>query len=100
MEGPPGLSGRTKITAIFGDPVEHSLSPAMHNAAYAALKMDRGYLAFRVRADDLRAALQAIPALDIVGVNLTVPLKERTARMLKNLSNEARRLGAVNCIVN
>src|SRR3984893_5445242 len=88
------LGGRTKITAVFGDPVEHSMSPAMHNAAYAALGLDRLYLAHRVSPQGLRAALEAIPALGILGVNLTVPHKEEAARMLKDLSAEAKLLRA------
>jgi shikimate dehydrogenase len=94
------ISGRTGITAIFGDPVQHSMSPAMHNAAYAALKLDRVYLAFRVTPENLRTVVQGIPALGILGVNLTVPHKETAARMLKNLSAEAKLLRAANCIIN
>jgi shikimate dehydrogenase len=48
LSAPISIGGRTGITAVFGDPVEHSMSPAMHNAAYAALWMDRVYLAFHV----------------------------------------------------
>ncbi|MGH7880905.1 MAG: shikimate dehydrogenase, partial [Candidatus Binataceae bacterium] len=94
------LSGRSRFTAIFGDPVEHSLSPAMHNAAYAALGIDRAYLAFHVTPDRLRNAIRAIPALGLLGVNLTVPHKQRAARMMVHLSAEARTLGALNCVVN
>jgi shikimate dehydrogenase len=89
----------TRLTAIFGDPVEHSLSPEMHNAAYAALGMDRAYVAFRVSPAALRAALGAIPALGILGVNLTVPHKEHAARLIRDLSGEARILGTVNCVI-
>src|SRR5271170_2390148 len=88
------------VAAIFGDPVAHSKSPAMHNAAYAALSMNRTYAAFRVTPANLAAALRAVVPLGIVGVNLTVPHKEVAARYLKNLSAEARMLGAVNCVVN
>jgi shikimate dehydrogenase len=88
------------VAAIFGDPVGHSKSPAMHNAAYAALGISRTYAAFRVTAGNLAAALRAIPALGIIGVNLTVPHKEAAARLIKDLSGEARMLGAVNCVVN
>lgn len=98
--GPPVIRASTRLTAIFGDPVEHSLSPAMHNAAYAALGIDRAYVAFRVPPSSLRAALNAIPALGILGVNLTVPLKEHAARAIRALSDEARLLGAVNCVIN
>jgi shikimate dehydrogenase len=96
----PTPRATTRLTAIFGDPVEHSRSPEMHNAAYAALGMDRAYLAFRVSPPALRAALAAIPALGILGVNLTVPLKEHAARLIRDLSDEARILGAVNCVIN
>ena len=94
------ISGHTATAAVFGDPVEHSLSPAMHNAAYAALGLDRIYLAHRVKAEDLADAIRAISALGIIGVNLTVPHKEAAARFLKDLSDEARLLRAVNCIIN
>ena len=72
----------------------------MHNAAYAALGMSRTYAAFRVTSANLAPALRAIPALGIIGVNLTVPHKEPAARLIKDLSGEARMLGAVNCVVN
>ncbi len=77
------------------------MSPAMHNAAYVALAMDRVYLAFHVTPENFRAALHSIPALGILGVNLTVPHKEAAARLLKNLSAEATKLlRAVNCVIN
>lgn len=94
------LSGHTQLTGIFGYPVKHSLSPAMHNAAYRTLGMDRSYVPFQVKPGDLRTALRAIPALEIVGVNLTVPHKERGARIVDKLSAEAKTLGAINCVVN
>lgn len=94
------IGGRTTITAIFGDPVGHSMSPAMHNAAYAALGMDRVYLAFHVTPENLAQAIRAAPALGILGVNLTVPHKEAAARILSDVSAEAKLLRAVNCIVN
>ncbi|HEY6419262.1 MAG TPA: shikimate dehydrogenase [Candidatus Binataceae bacterium] len=94
------IAATTQLSAVFGDPVEHSLSPAMHNAAYAALNIDRAYLAFHVRAEELATALRAIPALNILGVNLTVPHKERAAALIKDLNAEARLLAAVNCVVN
>jgi len=98
--GGPALGGATRIAAIFGDPVEHSLSPAMHNAAYAALGIDRAYVAFHVTRPMLAAALRALPALGIIGVNLTVPHKERALALIAKLSVEARMLGAINCVVN
>jgi shikimate dehydrogenase len=94
------LSGRTLFAAVYGDPVEHSLSPAMHNAAYAALGMERAYGAFRVAPQRLGEALRAVVALGMLGVNLTVPHKERAARILPKLSDEARLLRSVNCVIN
>ena len=94
------ISGRTRFTAVFGDPVEHSLSPAMHNAAYAALGIERVYLAFHVAPEHLNDAIRALPALKIAGVNLTVPHKENALAMMADLSEEARMLGAINCVVN
>ena len=93
------IGGGTGLTGIFGDPVAHSASPAMHNAAYAALGMDRAYVPFHVVPEQLPAALRAIRALGLRGVNITVPHKERTARLVKRQSVEARSLGAVNCVL-
>jgi shikimate dehydrogenase len=100
MDPPRTLGGKTQLAAVFGDPVEHSLSPAMHNAAYAALGIDRAYAAFHVAPERLREAIRAIPALGIIGANLTVPHKERALRLMAHLSDEARTLGAINCVVN
>jgi shikimate dehydrogenase len=90
----------TAVAGIFGDPIEHSKSPAMHNAAYAALGMSRTYAAFRITSANLASALRAIPPLGIIGVNLTVPHKQAAARLIKDLTGEARMLAAVNCVVN
>ncbi|MGH7906791.1 MAG: shikimate dehydrogenase [Candidatus Binataceae bacterium] len=97
---PKAIGSTTKIAAVFGDPVEHSLSPAMHNAAYAALGMDRIYVACQVKTERLAAAIRSIAALGLIGVNLTTPHKQLALRVVKNLSDEARVLGAANCIVN
>jgi shikimate dehydrogenase len=94
------LGATTRLAAVFGDPVEHSLSPAMHNEAYAALGLDRVYVAFHVTPALLAAALRALPALEIIGANLTVPHKERALKLVAKLSAEARMLGAINCVVN
>jgi shikimate dehydrogenase len=76
------ISGRTRFTAVFGDPVEHSLSPAMHNAAYTALGIERAYLAFQVAAAELHDAIRSLRALKIAGVNLTVPHKESAVALM------------------
>ncbi|HVO24979.1 MAG TPA: shikimate dehydrogenase [Candidatus Margulisiibacteriota bacterium] len=94
------ISGRTQVVGIIGDPVAHSLSPAMHNAAFRALKLDYAYVAFPVLAAQVRQAMDGIRALGIAGVNVTVPHKERVIKWLDTVSPTARRAGAVNTIVN
>jgi len=94
------ISGRTRIVGIIGDPVAHSLSPAMHNAAFDALHLDFAYVPFHVRRDALRAAIAGIRALGVAGVNVTVPHKEPIIPLLDSVSDTARRVGAVNTIIN
>ncbi|MCK4928743.1 MAG: shikimate dehydrogenase [Methanosarcinales archaeon] len=85
------------LYAVFGDPVEHSLSPVMHNAAFAALGMDCEYHKFRVTKDDLNEAINGAKAMGFGGLNLTIPLKEKAIRLVEpDLLAEA--IGAVNTI--
>ena len=90
----------TRLLAVFGDPVEHSLSPAMHNAAIASLGLDYVYLAFRVRLTDLARALDGVRSMGIPGVNLTIPLKRAACELVDHLSRDACDAGAVNTVVN
>jgi shikimate dehydrogenase len=94
------ISGRTKITGLFGYPVEHTLSPAMHNAAFKALGLDYCYVPFPVHPDYLEGAVRAIRALNLSGVNVTVPHKEKVIKFLDEVNEEASFIGAVNTIVN
>lgn len=94
------ISGRTKITGIFGYPVEHTLSPAMHNAAFKALGLDYCYVPFPVHPDYLKDAVKAIRALNLCGVNVTIPHKEKVMPLLDEINEEASFIGAVNTIVN
>lgn len=89
-----------QVFGVFGDPIGHSLSPAMHNAAFSALKMDCVYHAFRVRPENLEAAILGAEAMGFGGLNLTVPLKE-TALKTKHVEPDllAEKIGAVNTIV-
>jgi shikimate dehydrogenase len=93
------ISGSTRVVAILGDPVAHSRSPAMHNAAFAALGLDWVYVALRVPPAELRAAITGVRALGIAGLNVTVPHKERIVRWLDDVSTAARQIGAVNTVV-
>jgi shikimate dehydrogenase len=92
------VSGSTKVCCLIGDPVEHSLSPLIHNAGYQALGIDFIYIPFRV--SDLKPAMEAIRTLGIRGVSITVPHKVAALQYLDNIDDEAREIGAVNTIVN
>lgn len=84
----------------MGFPVEHSLSPAMHNAAFRRLGLDYCYVAFSVRPDGLEDAIRGVRALGLRGVNVTVPHKERVVPLLDEVDDEAALIGAVNTVVN
>ncbi len=83
---------------VIGDAVRGSLSPRMHNAAFAALGLNWCYVAFPVTRDGLGDALRALPALGIAGVNVTVPHKEAALAYLDETTDDARAIGAVNTI--
>ena len=86
-----------KIYGILGDPVAHSLSPVMHNAAFEILGMDSVYLAFRVSKPDLEAAIKGAKSLGIAGLNITIPLKEQ-ALVFVDADEVTKRIGALNTI--
>ena len=92
------ISGHTKVFAVLGHPIGHTLSPVMHNAAFQALGMDAIYLAFDVHPDRLLSVLAAMKDMGLGGVNITVPLKEVAAKGLPQLDDSARLLGAVNTV--
>jgi len=83
---------------VLGDPVAHSLSPQMQNAALRACKIDMQYARFHIRANELRSALRSLRALDFVGVNLTVPHKIAAFAQIDRAEESASRAGAVNTI--
>jgi shikimate dehydrogenase len=89
----------TKICAVIGNPVEHSLSPAIHNAAYAELDLDFVYVAFRV--EDLKSALAGMRALEnFRGLSVTIPHKIEALKYLDRVEDVDRRIGSINTIVN
>ena len=96
----PLINGQSRVVGIFGDPVAHTRSPAMHNAAFRASNLPYVYVPLWVRPPDLRNAVRSIRALNLAGVNVTVPHKERIVRYLDTLSTEAELCGAVNTVVN
>ena len=93
------MSGATKVVGIVGWPVEHSLSPAIHNAAFHALDLDWAYVPLPVRPGDIDTALAGLRALGLVGANVTMPHKRDAMRACQELTEDARLTGAVNTLV-
>ncbi|MDD5590729.1 MAG: shikimate dehydrogenase [Dehalococcoidales bacterium] len=94
------ISGKTRVCGVIGDPIEHTMSPVMHNAAFGALGIDYVYLPFRVQKGDLGQALAGARALNLAGLNVTIPHKVAVISFLDELDPIAERIGAVNTIVN
>ena len=94
------ITGATRVVGIIGDPVGHSRSPAMHNAAFDALGLDWVYVALPVPRGQGAAAVQAVATLGLAGLNVTMPHKADAAAACDDLSSEAAALGAVNTVVN
>jgi shikimate dehydrogenase len=99
MAGERGIGGGTRLAGVIGWPVEHSRSPQMHNAAYAALGMDWAYVAMPVEPARLEQALRGAAALGFVGLNVTIPHKQATAAICDELSPEARRADSANTVL-
>jgi len=93
------IDGHTEIVAVIGDPIEHTLSPAMHNAAFDALGMNWVYIACHVKPAGVRDAVEAVRALNWRGMNVTVPHKQAVMEGLDELSDAAKAVGAVNTII-
>ena len=94
----PRLTGSTRLVGVLGDPIAHSRSPAMHNAAFAALGLDWCYVPLHVVPERLEAALRGLIALGFVGANVTIPHKERAAELAAELTPAAQAIGAVNTL--
>lgn len=92
------ISSSTKLYAVLGHPIAHSLSPQMQNAALRQMGLDAVYLAFDVRPERLLDALKIMNELGFGGVNLTVPLKEVAFRGLRDMDPAAKHLGSVNTV--
>lgn len=92
------ITGKTAIYGIFGFPVEHTFSPAMHNAAFVRTGLDACYVPFAVRPERLGDAFRAIVPLGLRGLNITVPHKERVIPFLDDVAEDAKLIGAVNTV--
>jgi shikimate dehydrogenase len=98
QSGQSEINAATRLCAVFGSPIAHSASPAMHNAAFAALGLNWRYLAFEVNPKNLRAAIEGAKAMNFAGINLTVPHKLLAVEMVDELDESAKKWGAVNTI--
>jgi shikimate dehydrogenase len=92
------ISGATRVAGVIGDPVRHSLSPVMHNAAYRVLGLDWVYAAFEVPDGQTAAALDAAALLGFVGLSVTMPHKAASAKRCDEVTARARRLDSVNTV--
>ncbi|NJK36790.1 MAG: shikimate dehydrogenase [Oscillatoriales cyanobacterium RM2_1_1] len=92
------IQGTTKLLGVIGDPIQHSLSPVMHNAAIAHLAVDYVYLPFPVKGEALLATLDGFRAIGLVGFNVTIPHKQAIFPLLTEISPLAQALGAVNTV--
>jgi len=99
MKSITNINTGTKLCAVIGDPVAHSMSPAIHNRAFAALGLDYVYLAFRV--EDVRAVVGFMRTIDnFRGMSVTIPHKVSIIKHLDNVADVDRRIGSVNTVVN
>ena len=89
-----------KTYCIIGDPVHHSLSPGMQNAAFAAMGLNCTYIAFRAPAGELEDSIESLRAINIAGFNVTIPHKVEAMKYLDELDPTAKRAGAVNTVNN
>ncbi len=89
-----------KTYCIIGDPVDHSLSPAMHNAAFKALHLNCTYIAFRIAKDELEAGIQSLRKANIAGFNVTMPHKVAVMKFLDELDETCLKINAVNTVNN
>lgn len=94
------ISGATRTFGVFGDPISHSLSPAMHNEVLAMSGIDAVYVPYHVKPAQLASAVAGIRAMNIWGVNVTIPHKVAICAHLDEIDPEARLIGAINTVVN
>ncbi len=95
----PVISARSCVAGVIGSPVSHSLSPVIHNAAFAAHGDDWVYVAFEVRPEDAGAAIDAVRVLGIAGLSVTMPHKELVIDALDHVDSQAAVVRAVNTVV-
>ena len=92
------IKGTTKLLGVIGDPITHSLSPIMHNAAIAQLDLDYVYLPFPIKPAQLPVAITGFAAIGVVGFSITIPHKQAIIPLLSEISPVAQAVGAVNTV--
>lgn len=92
------IDGKTKILGVIGDPIEHTFSPAMHNAGLDALNLNYIYLPFHVKPDRLKECIEGAKSMGIQGLNVTIPHKTNVIKELDSIDPVAQMIGAVNTI--
>ena len=94
------ISGKTRVCGVIGDPIEHTLSPIMHNAAFEALKLDYVFLAFKVKPAEVGNAISGMRALSIHGLNVTMPHKNAVIKYLDEIDPAGKTIASANTILN
>ena len=92
------ITGKTKVVGVIGHPIEHSMSPPMHNNAFKQLNMDYVYVAFHVLPENIGQLIESCKTLDIKGLNVTIPHKTSVIPFLDEIDSTAQKIGAVNTI--
>ncbi|MFC1917506.1 shikimate dehydrogenase [Chloroflexota bacterium] len=94
------INGKTRVCGVIGDPIEHTMSPVMHNTAFRQLGLDYIYVPFRVKKEALGKTIDGMRALGIRGLNVTIPHKVSVIPLLDKIDPDAEKIGAVNTIIN
>jgi len=92
------ITGKTKVVGVIGHPIEHSMSPPMHNNAFKQFNMDYVYVAFHVLPENIEKLMESCKTLDIIGLNVTIPHKTAVIPLLDEIDSTAEKIGAVNTI--
>jgi len=95
-----GISGKTKVCGIIGYPIEHTMSPPIHNAAFKEMGLDYVYVAFGVKGENVTRAIEGMRALNMRGMSVTIPHKLAVIPLMDKLDPLAEKIGAVNTVVN
>jgi len=94
------ITGKTRVCGVIGEPIEHTLSPLMHNAAFETLRLDYVFLAFRVKPAQVESAVNGMRALNIRGLNITMPHKSTIIKHLDRVDLSAQIVNSVNTVLN